>query len=95
MYILYLFTGISYWLKIIKLSSKNDNLVCKIYSELLHLNVEKAQMKTWCTQIKDLLNKSGFGYVWLEQYVENDKEFLKIFGQRVTDMYQQEWKTDV
>ena len=33
----------------------------------------------------------GFGYVWVNQGVQNTKRFLKIFEQRATDCWKQDW----
>ena len=38
---------------------------------------------------------TGFGNVWLDQYVQDEREFVYIFRQRVTDMYLQEWSANI
>ena len=88
---------IKYWLKILDTSTctPTDNISSKLYSELVNLSNEKPHITTWCTQIKNLLNKWGFGYIWVDQSVSNHKEFLKVFRQRVNDMYMQEWGSNV
>ena len=43
----------------------------------------------WVSRLKNLLETSGFGHVWLYQSVENDKLFFRIFNQRIQDNYGQ------
>ena len=86
---------IKYWLKVITVGMSTDNIVGKVYKELFYQSIEKPHVVTWCTQIRDLLESCGFGYVWLNQSVYNHKEFVSMFTQRVTDMYLQEWKVNV
>ena len=38
---------------------------------------------------------NGFGFVWLNQYVENENCFLNMFEQRIKDSYHQEWNSQV
>ena len=50
---------------------------------------------TWVTLFKQMLFENGFGYIWLEQNVDNEKEFLRIFEQRIKDSYYQEWFSNI
>ena len=49
----------------------------------------------WVTNVRDLLNTSGFGEVWLNQHVGNPDLFFKIFTIRLQDMYKQNWSTQL
>jgi len=40
------------------------------------------------------LNTHGFGFVWLNQGVENHIQFLSIFEQRCKDIYCQNWRSE-
>ena len=43
----------------------------------------------WVSQVKQLLEMTGFGHVWLNSGVENDKLFLFNFKQRLRDNFGQ------
>ena len=43
----------------------------------------------WVPQVKRLLEMTGFGHVWLNSGVENDKLFLFNFKQRLRDNFGQ------
>ena len=38
-----------------------------------------------------MLYSNGFGYVWERQSVENEKQFIMLFIQRLKDQYLQSW----
>ena len=86
---------VKYWLKVISSGMENNNYVGKVYLELYQLSIEKPDITTWCTQVKDILFSSGFGYVWVNQSVHDCKDFLRMFSLRLHDMYLQEWSTNV
>ena len=86
---------IKYWLKIIRTINDNENYVHKIYKELLTINELHPTRVTWVSQTKLLLQQCGFGYIWENQAVDNENYFLSQFKRRLTDMYLQEWHTQV
>ena len=45
----------------------------------------------WATEVRELLCKTGFYFVWLQQGVGDVKSFLYVFKQRLLDMFTQEW----
>jgi hypothetical protein len=47
----------------------------------------------WANQVKRLLSQYGFYHVWLFQGVANVNVFLKLFKQRLSDVYVQEWNS--
>ena len=49
----------------------------------------------WASLLKSLLYKTGFGYVWLHQYVENESQFISEFKQRITDIALQRLTEDM
>ena len=55
------------------------------------LSVDEQGGQCWAKHLREILCKTGFGDVWYFQGVGNEKVFLKIFKQRVIDMYVQEW----
>ena len=40
---------------------------------------------TWATEVKELLFRYGFGYVWIAQDVGDVDMFLRAFKQRLYD----------
>ena len=42
-----------------------------------------------------MLYTNGFGYVWENQYVEHESEFLASFTQRLKDQFLQEWSDNI
>ena len=73
----------------------NENHVQKVYNELLLLNREAPGNITWVSQVKKLLESSGFGYIWRNQFVHNENQFLNEFKERIKDMYLQDWSSQV
>ena len=49
----------------------------------------------WCTHIKQLLQSSGYGYIWEMQDIPNESTFILAFVQRLKDQYVQNRFTDV
>ena len=86
---------IKYWLKIIRGLNVKEHLVHKIYRELCYINTINPDAVTWVSEVKFLLESSGFGYVWQQQFVDNEQDFIYLFKERLCDMYKQEWKNDV
>ena len=78
---------VSYWIKIIGL---NDNNPLKIlYLNSLHLNINDSFDKSnfWAINVKNILFKNGFGYVWENQHLGIDKSFLSVFRSRIKDIF--------
>ena len=72
---------IRYWLKIVK--SNEHRLIKNVYDMLL-IDSHNGR-SNWVSQVKQLLEMTGFGHVWLNSGVENDfKQRLRDnFGQKV------------
>ena len=77
----------NYWLKIVRM--EENRLPYKAYKMLSVLDARGK--KTWVSGIRETLYKYGFGYVWLNQGVENINGFLKNFRQRLIDCRWQNW----
>ena len=74
-------------MKIIKNINGKEHFVQKIYKELFNLSITNPNCLTWVSGIKTLLESTGFSYIWQQQFVINEREFLKCFKQRLTDIY--------
>ena len=54
-------------------------------------NLDCAGRTTWATNIKQLLFKYGFGFVWISQNIGDSNIFLTTFKQRLIDCSKQDW----
>ena len=86
---------IKYWLRIIRGLNNQEHYVHKVYRELCRVNFENPDSETWVSGVKSLLESTGFGYIWQQQFVTNENEFLRSFRQRLCDMYLQLWESQV
>ena len=78
---------VKYWLRIIKLD--HDRLPRMAYHSSYCL--AEIGKKSWAGGVKQLLLSYGFGEVWYNQGVGDDKSFLSEFSQRLRDCFQQNW----
>ena len=89
---------IKYWIKILNLPDSSP--IRKVYKLSLE-NIEhfkslpNGHVKNWASEVKDILESYGFGFVWQQQYVPNANAFLTMFTQRVNDMYFQNLNANV
>ena len=49
----------------------------------------------WASRLRDLLCKFGFGFVWLQKSVGNERAFLAILKERLCDDFNEEWTTAI
>ena len=84
---------IKYWIKILK--QHDTSLMKQIYIMLKDdaENNHNCNGKNWASQIKDMLQQYGLGYVWEHQF-EIDIPF-SIIKQRTIDNYLQKWNSDI
>lgn len=82
---------VRYWFKILKMHQ--DRLPYQAYRMLLL--VDESGGQCWVSQLKNILSKTGFMYVWLFQGVGDESTFMILFKQRLVDMYIQEWSEAV
>ena len=84
---------IKYWIKILK--QHDTSLIKQIYIMLKDdaENNHNYNGKNWASQIKDMLQQYGLGYVWEHQF-EIDIPF-SIIKQRIIDNYLQKWYSNI
>ena len=77
--ITYMTRCIKFWLKVVRMDRSRYPLRCflmlKGQNDIGRIN--------WVTQIKSLLFRFGFGYVWIAQNVGNLNSFIQVFKQRI------------
>ena len=83
---------VKYWFKI--LNSNENSYLRKMYNELLLLSESAPEQVTWVTLFRDMICQNGFGYIWFQQYVENENNFLRIFEKRLKDIFLQNWNIE-
>jgi len=86
---------VKYWLKIFRYLDVKEHYVHKIYRELCQININNPNAVTWISEVKHLLESNGFGYVWQNQVVDSERDFLLIFRQRLCDVFLQNWYNEV
>ena len=87
MYIKCYVNVIKYWLKI--LSTDDDTLLRSCYNMLVeHAN---AGRKNWASDVRNLLYTHGFGFIWEQQGVEDECNFINEFSSVLLDSYKQIW----
>ena len=84
---------IKYWFKILNLD--NSNPIKKMYHILLD-DVNKGLSKSnWVYFVQKLLFQSGFGFIWYQQEVFNQKLFFSEFKERLKDTNKQNLNKNV
>ena len=84
-------TCIKFWLKILKM--KQSRLVKKCYDMLMM--DDSAGFQNWVSSIRNCLQTAGYGYVWVNQSVQNETYFLKSFDTRLKDIFLQKWNESI
>ena len=77
--------SIKYWLRLLKLNQ--DWLPFGVYR--CSQNLTERGKVSWAGRGKELLLKQGFGEVWYNQRVGEEKKFLRTFSQRLKDCFGQ------
>ena len=90
-YVLCYVKCIKFWLKL--LSMEEGTLLRSCYEMLVIQN--NAGRKNWVSDIKDLLYRYGFGYIWEMQHVENANLFIYEFKMRLLDSNIQNWRENM
>jgi len=83
--------AIKYWLKLLKLPRSRLNK----QAYLMLVNMLENGHTNWASNIKDILSKNGFGFVWTDQSVSHEKHFLVEFKNRLTDCFIQQWRENL
>jgi hypothetical protein len=81
---------LKYWLKLISLPE--NSLLKAAYN--MQYRLALAGKHNWAKEVKDMLYVHGFGYIWEEQVVVSQDEFILVFSQRLRDSYIQNWNIE-
>ena len=84
---------IKYWFKLLK--QTNDRLTKSVYN-IQNKSADRHESKSnWASLLRDMLFNFGFGELWLNQGVGDEKLFLAVFKQRIGDTYLQTWNQNI
>ena len=72
---------IKYWVKILR--SEESSYIKLVYSEMF----QNPLKHEWIRYVKNLLCSSGFSGIWEQQFVQDERKFIKQFEQRSKDIY--------
>jgi len=81
--------AVKFWFRLLKMDI--SRLPSQAYQMLVTLD-ENGSVN-WVTKVKLTLFQSGFGHVWVQQGVGDEKCFVILFKQRLVDMYRQDWNS--
>ena len=80
-----------YWRHLLHMSNsrypKSCYLMLKSHTEIDRIN--------WASNVRDLLFRYGFGFVWISQDVGDVPALSKLFRQRLIDCCIQDWHKQV
>jgi len=82
---------IKYWIRLLNMDQ--NRLPKQAYMSLLSL--DSNGKNCWVTQVRELLCKNGFQYVWNNQCVHDVRGFLASLKQRLIDTFLQDWHASV
>ena len=91
MYVVCTVKCIKFWVRLISLPT--ETLLGACYSFLYNQSV--LGKTNWASEVRNILFRYGFGWVWERQSVQNDGAFIRIFSERVHDCELQLWNSDM
>jgi hypothetical protein len=81
---------VKFWLRILRLPTNRLTRLCydmlKHFDNLGHIN--------WVTYLRQNLYQNGYGYVWENQGVANEKSFVLQYVDRLKNQYIQQWSSN-
>ena len=76
-----------YWFRV--LGMEENRLPKQAYQMLVKLDHDGTQC--WASEVRKILSNTGFSFVWFQQGVSNVDSFLRLFKERVKDIFIQGW----
>ena len=84
---------VKYWLRILNMDENRYPKICyKLQCKWLKHN---SRTDCWARHVKELLEGNGFGYVWYNQDVNDERSFISAFKERLLDIDIQCWRYDI
>jgi len=91
MYVQYFTKAVKFWAKLLCMNDDRISKQCYIMLKTL----DETGRYNWVTDVKGLLCRYGFNYIWLAQELGDIDLFITMFKQRVKDCALQEWHSNV
>jgi hypothetical protein len=87
--IMYSIKAIKFWFRVMKMDQS------RLPKQALQMltTLDSNGKINWVSKLKSLLFQSGFGHVWTNQSVGDEKGFVLVLKQRLVDMYLQDWNS--
>ncbi len=82
---------IKYWLRLLNMPCHRFPKKCYNMMRIY----DKNGKRNWVTNVRELLFKIGYGYVWNNQNAQPENAFIMSLTQRMKDIYQQTWLESV
>ena len=80
-----------YWCKLLQMPNTRYPKSC--YNMLKSL--DDVGRKTWASEVRHLLFKFGFGFVWIAQDIGNPDIFMSQLKLRIADCLKQDWHSSI
>ena len=81
--------SLKYWFRLLQMQP--ERLSRQAYNMLERM--DERGVRNWVSEIRDLLCKNGYGYVWMYRSVGNVSTFCCIIKERLCDNFKQNWNT--
>ena len=83
---------LKYWLQLIGNEVSDNNVIKCVYKDLYKIIERDLGATNWASLVRKILFSCEFGYVGIQQKVENKEVFIQSFSNRLECMYIQEWQ---
>ena len=78
---------LKYWFRLLEMDQNRHPK--QAYMMLFKL--DENGKRCWVTEVREVLSRCGFYFVWLQQGVGNVSSFIQAFKLRLIDIFKQEW----
>ena len=82
---------VHYWCKLLQMSNHRYPKNCY----LMLKGLDDVGRRSWASNVRELLFKYGFGFVWVSQDIGDIPTFLQQFKQRLFDCMFQNWQSGI
>lgn len=83
--------ALKFWFRLLKMD--DSRLPKQAYRMLFSMDIDGK--RNWVSELRLLLCRSGYAFVWEAQGVAREQEFVRQFKQRMVDMNEQDWKASL
>ena len=96
LYFTRIFRLISYWLKILELEASEPAKILYEASIVINGNIDTNDKPLcWALHVRKILYNNGFGYIWENQNVGINENFLSLFKNTLIDSFWQNNNSDI